>query len=61
MFERVDTLDMVLYVKTFFSPSCQQIWNKTIGSGLTELGISDHSLVYISRKIDIPKEGPKII
>jgi hypothetical protein len=35
--------------------------NKTIDSGLIELGISDHSLVYICRKISIPKGKPKLI
>jgi hypothetical protein len=35
--------------------------NKTIDSGVIELGISDHSLVYICRKISIPKGEPKLI
>jgi hypothetical protein len=35
--------------------------NKTIDSGVIELGISDHSLVYICRKISIPKGKPKLI
>ncbi len=34
--------------------------NKTIDSGVIELGISDHSLVYICRKISIPKKEPKL-
>ena len=34
---------------------------KTTDSGVTELGISDHSLVYICRKISIPKGKPKLI
>jgi hypothetical protein len=35
--------------------------NKTIDCGVIELGISDHSLVYICRKISIPKGKPKLI
>ena len=31
---------------------------KTIQSGVIELGISDHNLVYICRKIGIPKQEP---
>ena len=34
---------------------------KTIASGVINLGISDHNLVYISRKIGIPKRKPRII
>ena len=34
---------------------------KTVDSGVIELGISDHSLVYICRKISIPKGNPKLI
>lgn len=34
---------------------------KTIDSGVIHLGISDHSLVYICRKISIPREKPKIV
>ncbi len=37
------------------------ILNKTIDSGIIELEISDHSLVYICRKISIPKGEPKLI
>ena len=32
-----------------------------IDSGVIELRISDHSLVYICRKISVPKENPKIM
>ena len=32
-----------------------------IDSGVIELGISDPSLVYICRKISIPKANPKLI
>ncbi len=35
--------------------------NKTIDSGIIALEISDHSLVYICRKISIPKGEPKLI
>jgi hypothetical protein len=35
--------------------------NKTIDSGVIELGISDHCLVYICRKLSIPKGKPKLI
>ena len=35
--------------------------NKIIDSGVLELGISDHHLVYICRKVSLPKESPKII
>ena len=35
--------------------------NKTIDSGVIDLGISDHNLVYLCRKVSIPKEMPKII
>ena len=35
--------------------------NKTIDSGVVEMGIRDHSLVYLCRKVSIPKEMPKII
>ena len=34
---------------------------KIIDSGVIDLGISDHNLVYICRKISIPKQAPKII
>ena len=33
---------------------------KTIQSGAIELGISDHNLAYICRKIGIPKQEPKV-
>ena len=32
---------------------------KTINSGVIDLGISDHNLVYICRKVSIPKQPPK--
>ena len=35
--------------------------SKTLESGAIQLGISDHSLVYLCRKISIPKEPPRII
>ena len=35
--------------------------NKITDSGVVELGISDHHLVYLCRKVSIPKETPKII
>ncbi|CAB3993600.1 Hypothetical predicted protein, partial [Paramuricea clavata] len=35
--------------------------DKTLEAGVVDLGISDHSLVYICRKISIPKEPPKIV
>jgi hypothetical protein len=35
--------------------------SKTIASGVVDLGISDHNLVYICRKVGIPKRKPKII
>lgn len=35
--------------------------NKTIEAGVIELGISDHNLVYLCRKIGIPKKAPKIV
>ena len=34
---------------------------KTLEAGVVDLGISDHSLVCICRKISIPKEPPKIV
>ncbi len=34
---------------------------KSIDSGVIHLGISDHSLVYICRKIANQKETPKLI
>ena len=34
---------------------------KTINSGVIDLGISDHNLVYICRKVSIPKQPPKIV
>ncbi len=34
---------------------------KTIASGVINLGISDHNLVYISRNVGIPKGKPRII
>ena len=34
---------------------------QTIDSGIVELGISDHSLVYICSKMTIPKGNPKLI
>ncbi len=34
---------------------------KTCNSGVVHVGISDHSLVYICRKICILKEGPKLV
>ena len=35
--------------------------NKTLDSGVIELGISDHSLVYLCRKVSLPKEAPKFV
>ena len=35
--------------------------NKTVEAGVVELGISDNNLVYICRKVSVPKEPPKII
>ena len=34
--------------------------SKTIASGVVDLGKSDHNLVYICRKVGIPKRKPKI-
>ena len=34
---------------------------KVIDSGVIELGISDHDLVYICRKISLPKQRPKTV
>ena len=34
---------------------------RTIDSGVMDLGISDHNLIYICRKIGIPKGNPKLI
>jgi hypothetical protein len=34
---------------------------KTSDSGVIALGISDHDLVYICRKIGVPRETPKIV
>jgi hypothetical protein len=34
---------------------------KTFDSGVIALGISDHDLVYICRKIGVPRETPKIV
>jgi hypothetical protein len=34
---------------------------KSIDSGVIHLGISDHSLVYICRKVANQKETPKLI
>ncbi len=34
---------------------------KTIDSGVLHLGISDHSLVYLCRKVSVPKSKPKIV
>ena len=34
---------------------------KTLDSGVMQIGISDRSLVYICRKIGIPKGNPKLI
>ena len=34
--------------------------NKIIDSGILEPGISDHHLVYICRKVSLPKESPKL-
>ena len=31
------------------------------GSGVIHLGISDHSLIYIQRKISVPRKEPKVI
>ena len=35
--------------------------DKILKVGVVDLGISDHSLVYMCRKISIPKEPPKIV
>ena len=35
--------------------------DKILEAGVVDLGISDHSLVYIYRKISIPKEPSKIV
>ena len=34
---------------------------KTIESGVIDIGISDHSLVYVCRKIGIPRGSPKVV
>ena len=34
---------------------------KITDSGVIHLGISDHSLVYVCRKVSIPREKPKIV
>ena len=34
---------------------------KIIDSGVIHLGLSDHSLVYICRKVGIPRAEPKIV
>ena len=34
---------------------------RTIDSGVMDLGISDHNLIYICRKIGIPRGNPKLI
>ena len=34
---------------------------KVIDSGLIHLGISDHSLVRLCRKVSVPKSKPKIV
>ena len=34
---------------------------KITNAGVIDLGISDHSLVYVCRKVSIPKEPPKIV
>ena len=36
-------------------------YTKNIQSGVIELGISDHNLAYICRKIGIPKQEPKVL
>ncbi len=41
--------------------TCKTSDLKTIASGVINLGISDHNLVYISRKVGIPKGKPRII
>ena len=35
--------------------------NKTLEAGVIRLGISDHDLVYLCRKISLPKQSPKIV
>ena len=40
---------------------CKTSDSKTIASGVIDLGISDHNLVYISRKVGIPRGKPRII
>ena len=40
---------------------CKTRDSKTIGLGVIDLGISDHNLVYISRKVGIPRGKPRII
>ena len=35
--------------------------DKITNAGVIDLGISDHSLVYVCRKVSIPKEPPKIV
>lgn len=35
--------------------------NKTLETGVIPLGISDHSLVYLCRKLSLPRETPKVV
>ena len=34
--------------------------NKIINAGVIDVGISDHLFVYVSRKVGVPKESPKL-
>ena len=35
--------------------------DKTIDSGVVDIGIRDHNLVYLCRKVSTPKKTPKIM
>ena len=71
----LEIFDLYLLKQHIQSPTRVTVWsqslidviitsiddNKIIDSGALELGISDRHVVYICRKVGLPKESPKII
>ena len=57
----LDVMDIFQLQQHIQTPTSQIGDSKILETGAIQLGISDHSLVYLCRKISIPKEPPRII
>ncbi len=51
----------LIYSKTLTDLAFTSKAELIIGSGVIHLGISDHSLIYIQRKISVPRKEPIVI